>query len=129
MAESDVAVLSTFIRANQDRAQVEDARMVLVVDALEVGSVPPAVRKGLAEMTEKTSPEVEKFTLKTVLMLKSTLVRGAFTALGWLVPSIKSSTATAATVEDAVGLVEEIYAKAEVALPSSFDAFAARRAS
>ncbi len=73
------------------QAHATGERLVLMNDTFAIERPTPMVRKRLAEKTEAQNPVHGKAIVGSVVVIESALVRGAVTALSWILPSLSSS--------------------------------------
>lgn len=70
------------------RARAVGERLVLVNDTFAIERPTPVVRRRLAERTKEQLGELMRPVIGSVVVIESALVRGAVTALGWILPSL-----------------------------------------
>jgi hypothetical protein len=65
-------------------------RVVTITDSSHTRPPPAEVRKYWGEMTKRLPPAVKEATLVAFVVIKSPVIRGVMTALGWLNPELRS---------------------------------------
>lgn len=90
-----------------------DARYVSITDAREASHPPAAVRKLVADLTEAHRDVWSRLVLRSLTVIDSAVIRGAFTAIEWIsrrpfdiqmVASVSAALDEAARVLDEAGL-------------------------
>ncbi len=71
------------------RAQRERTPFVLVSDAAHAERPSAKVRKLLADRTSAQSKDLEDLTLGSIIVVENALIRGAVTAMSWILPRMK----------------------------------------
>lgn len=73
------------------KARARGERLVLLNDTFAVERPTPMVRKRLAEKTKAQNQDHGRAMVGSVVVIESALIRGAVTALGWILPSLADS--------------------------------------
>jgi len=109
------------------RARAARERLVLLNDTFAIERPTPMVRKRLAERTKAQSVEDQRaVVLGSVVVIESALVRGAVTALGWILPSLSESQFVA-SIDEAIDRSLAILAKEGLPPPAGFSRATYRR--
>jgi hypothetical protein len=102
-----------------DRCIREDRYYVSIT--LVAGAFAPVQRARLTEEIKKATPEQERRSLATFVVIPNALVRGALTAVRWMAPdSLRTVYAVGTWSEALDGAVAELRARG-VRLPRTFD--------
>jgi hypothetical protein len=102
--EATVAMIERFfaeMRRIADRAIREDTYYVEITDCPAV--FPPVQRAKLTEEIKKSSLAQQKRSLGTFVIVESGLVRGALTAVKWMVPESLKNVTPVASWDEAFG--------------------------
>ncbi len=89
------------------RAQRARVRLFVISDNLATTKASTEVRKYLAETSKSHSALWEESIASIVILLKSTIVRGAITAIGWVAPDLLKDVKTAKDFDGAVAIMRE----------------------
>ena len=91
--EANEAAITRFFVENDARvfarAQRERTPVVLISDAAHAERPSAKVRKVLADKTSSQSKDVEDLTLGSIIVVENALIRGAVTAMSWILPRMK----------------------------------------
>lgn len=88
----------------QERAKAAGAKLALINDALDAERPGPDVRQGLAKL-----PVDAEVMLAAPVVLTSSLVRGALTAVGWLLGDKMRGVTTWATMDEALQAARQAF--------------------
>jgi hypothetical protein len=100
------------------KARASGERLVLLNDTFAVERPTPMVRKRLADKTSAQNKEDGKAMIGSVVVVENVLIRGAVTALGWILPSLSESDFVG-TLEEGIDRCFAILAREEVRTPSN----------
>ena len=73
------------------RARAARERIVLVTDTSATDGASASVRRRVVERTQAQPPDAAQLTLKSYVVLDSTIIRGVVTALAWVYPALGQS--------------------------------------
>lgn len=90
------------------------AKIVVVSDTRAVPSTNPKIRKVVAEESKKIELQMRAHHVDTVVILNSSVLRGAIKAVGWIT---NLSLIPAKDLEDALHIAGELLAKVGLTLP------------
>ena len=109
------------------RARASRERFVLLTDTYAIERPTPMVRKRLAERTKAQNPaDAKAATIGSVVVIENALVRGAVTALGWILPSLSDSEFVG-SIGEAIDSSLALLAKEGLAPPPRFSRATYRR--
>jgi hypothetical protein len=74
-----------------DRARRKEQRIVLVTDTFATQRPSAKARKLIADLTSAQPDDISKLTLGSFIVIESVLIRGAVTALRWILPRLAES--------------------------------------
>lgn len=92
-------------------------RVISVADATHSDRPNPDARKYWADNMSTGSPVIQAATLATFVVVSSTVVRGALTAIGWLNPEIKKIE-TFATLPLAISAARSRFVRERLPMPN-----------
>ena len=80
-------------------------KYVALTDVSPISEIPTAtIRKKVADWTREMDPMVKQYNIGTSIVVSNSLVRGAITAIHWVVPPVQD-TAIVATVYEAASFL------------------------
>lgn len=112
--------------ARMARARATGERLVIMSDTHLIDRPTPMVRKRIAERTKASSPDYAKATIGSVIVIENALVRGAVTALGWILPSLSESRFVA-SIDEGVDYCQTLLEKEGLRPPPGFSRATYRR--
>ncbi len=74
-----------------DRARTRRERLVLITDTFATERPSATARKRIADRTAAQPEDVPLLTLASYIVIQNALIRGAVTALGWILPALAES--------------------------------------
>jgi hypothetical protein len=107
------------MRRLADRAIREDAYYVSI--SVPSGAFGPLQRAKLAEEIKKSTPEQDRRSLGTFVVIQSALVRGALTAVRWMAPENLRTVTGVTTWNEALDGAAATLRKKGLRLPATFD--------
>jgi hypothetical protein len=107
------------MRRLADRAIREDTYYVSI--SVPAGAFGPLQRAKLAEEMKKSTPEQDRRSLATFVVVQSTLVRGALTAVRWMAPDNLRTVVAVASWSEALDGAAATLRKHGLRLPATFD--------
>lgn len=109
------------------RGRASRERLVLLNDTFAIERPTPVVRKRLAERTKAQSQtDMRAVVVGSVIVIENALVRGAVTALGWILPTLADSTFVA-SIDEAMDASLALLAKDGLQPPAGFSRASYRR--